>query len=638
MREMSIAKLSDDVPPDVFGHKASWVSWLSENGFRTPESIFLKAIDSDNFGGVEDSNLDLKSAISQFRTDEEYNIAIRSSATCEDTAEESLAGHFDTFIGTYTYEEVISRIESVISDLDSDIGHGSCRMGVILQEPIDAACSGVVFSTNPLSRKRSEAVISVVEGMGEGLVSGERDGTDIYVVSNDGDISISQNHDALSRDIIEELYENAKEIESELEMPVDIEWCIDKEADELYYLQCRPAADISSSESAIIPISLDQKNRLPKYIRDNDKISSRLESERNDVFVTDSYAIIVDCAKESPNLPDFTSISPSKGCEAYTAVLIHPETVSGEVKRSFLPSDKSTKRRFEDIDSYEVISSPDYQGLEEFIGQISRELQEDYWELGFVVQEIFDAKFTGIVQKLPDGYLIEVGYGHFIPKGVISTAEYILDDSMEVIEKNEPIQRDRIQILEGYIVESNDFSNSRIRISHQLCRQIIKEFEPFLDQGTALEFGVITKESERQPFLIDYVSEDTDSTVDTETAKRGVVSHGQVTGEVIKIDEENIGESVHSHYYDELENRKSESGDRLFYAKRPDISLLELLEEYSAENMGFIFEEGSVLAHLCIVLRERGVPAIMLRSNKDIESGEVYTIDTKVDQLLSRQD
>jgi len=66
----------------------------------------------------------------------------------------------------------------------------------------------------------------------------------------------------------------------------------------------------------------------------------------------------------------------------------------------------------------------------------------------------------------------------------------------------------------------------------------------------------------------------------------------------------------------------------IFLCRRPNIALLPLLEQYEPGRIGFLFEEGSVLCHLAVVLREKGIPAVKLSGPlPQWPEGAVCTLD-----------
>lgn len=626
-----IISVSDgSVPPDTFGHKAHWISWLNEHGFEIPKSVFLKAVLERDSDWIYNHQARLREALDRFKDEDGlYDIAIRSSATCEDTADESLAGHFDSFIGAFDHEEVLRNIEAVISSIDR-VDDPSCKMGVVLQKRIEPSFSGVIFSTHPVTRRRSNAVISITEGMGQGLVSGEEAGHDIAVEEKEGEISFSTTLD-VPRKSLDRLFKGAKRVEQTIGQPVDIEWCIQEATGDLHYLQCRPATGISLDDPAVVPVGLDTERLIPSYLSDHPKISSRLTAESNDVYVTDSHVVIVNCWGGDVTLPDLSDLSPSNHCESYTSVLIYPETVAGEVQRAFLPSTSDSSPPSDD--RYRVSSEPEYADLRSFIAKMSGRCCGEHWNLGFVVQEIYDASYTGIVRRLPEGeYLIEVGYGHFVPKGVITPSRYLLDSEMRIVERTERYQDKQFHIRDGYVLEEPLLEERPITFPEDALPDIVDEYAPFLDtDGTTVEFGVVETEKSLQPFLIDHAREENTRILNRNSAAKGVISPGCISGEVVEVDSGETEKSLHTHFHDQFDSSVSTTENYLLYCDRPDISFLNLLEEYPDENVGFIFDQGSLLAHFPIILRERDIPAITVPENVEIRPGAVARLDTNAD-------
>jgi len=132
-------------------------------------------------------------------------VAVRSSATCEDLSEASFAGQHDTYLNVDATDSVrlLERVRDCFASLFSShavsyrlqsggVEHLlSAGMAVIVQAmvvPIDT--SGVLFTANPLTGRRTEAVLEVVPGFGEALVSGLTE-PDRYVVSKSSDGAVT---------------------------------------------------------------------------------------------------------------------------------------------------------------------------------------------------------------------------------------------------------------------------------------------------------------------------------------------------------------------------------------------------------------------------------------------------------------
>lgn len=120
-------------------------------------------------------------------------LAVRSSAVGEDGRGASFAGQFRTVLGVsnLTLWDAIRSVWKSAFDphalaygMGAGSGSGSsprARMGVVVQEMVDAAASGVTFSVNPVTGRRDTAVVSAIRGLGEPLVSGDLDGDTFQV-------------------------------------------------------------------------------------------------------------------------------------------------------------------------------------------------------------------------------------------------------------------------------------------------------------------------------------------------------------------------------------------------------------------------------------------------------------------------
>jgi phosphoenolpyruvate synthase/pyruvate phosphate dikinase len=110
-------------------------------------------------------------------------VAVRSSATVEDSAEASWAGQFQTFLGVSGAAEVLTKVEECW-DAALDPHVGAYRVGhqlsaddggvaVIVQELVDARAAGVMFTQHPETGDRSLIVIESSHGLGEAVVGGQ---------------------------------------------------------------------------------------------------------------------------------------------------------------------------------------------------------------------------------------------------------------------------------------------------------------------------------------------------------------------------------------------------------------------------------------------------------------------------------
>ena len=109
-------------------------------------------------------------------------VAVRSSATAEDLPFASFAGQQDTFLGVVGADAVLDAVRRCWASLWTDravayretngIDHWAVSIAVVVQVMVDAAVAGVLFTANPVTGRRREAVIDASPGLGEAVVSG----------------------------------------------------------------------------------------------------------------------------------------------------------------------------------------------------------------------------------------------------------------------------------------------------------------------------------------------------------------------------------------------------------------------------------------------------------------------------------
>ncbi|WP_311211533.1 MULTISPECIES: PEP/pyruvate-binding domain-containing protein [unclassified Arthrobacter] len=131
----------------------------------------------------------LRSAYQQLG--EDVPVAVRSSATAEDLAFASFAGQQDTFLNVVGADSVLEAVSRCWASLWTDravtyrttngIDHASVTLAVVVQEMVDSATAGVMFTANPVTGNRQETVIDASPGLGEAVVSGAVN-PDQYVV------------------------------------------------------------------------------------------------------------------------------------------------------------------------------------------------------------------------------------------------------------------------------------------------------------------------------------------------------------------------------------------------------------------------------------------------------------------------
>jgi phosphoenolpyruvate synthase/pyruvate phosphate dikinase len=173
------------------GGKAVGLGSLLRAGQRVPASFVVTAGAYREYrrGPAQELTQELRAAIAGAYAalceldGTEVPVAVRSSATVEDSAEASWAGQFQTFLGVSGTEEVLAKVEECwAAALDPHVGayRAGHQLGdddggvaVIVQELVDARAAGVIFTQHPETGDRSIVVIESSHGLGEAVVGGE---------------------------------------------------------------------------------------------------------------------------------------------------------------------------------------------------------------------------------------------------------------------------------------------------------------------------------------------------------------------------------------------------------------------------------------------------------------------------------
>lgn len=110
-------------------------------------------------------------------------VAVRSSATSEDSPDASFAGEHDTYLWVRGGDDVVDAVRRCWASLFTDRAtcyrvemgyeHRSVEMAVVIQKMVRPVSAGVAFTLNPSDGDRSTIAIDSAWGFGEGVVSGE---------------------------------------------------------------------------------------------------------------------------------------------------------------------------------------------------------------------------------------------------------------------------------------------------------------------------------------------------------------------------------------------------------------------------------------------------------------------------------
>ncbi len=113
----------------------------------------------------------------------DLDVAVRSSATAEDSAAASFAGEFQTWVGIAGIEEVLAHVHRCWRSVFAARAIGYARkngldpaaveMAVVVQQTVRARAAGVLFTISPVTGDRSRIAIEASWGLGLAVVGGE---------------------------------------------------------------------------------------------------------------------------------------------------------------------------------------------------------------------------------------------------------------------------------------------------------------------------------------------------------------------------------------------------------------------------------------------------------------------------------
>lgn len=609
----------------VFGGKANGIYLLNKCGYRIPRTIFIE--NTKNCDDLNDAEFleNLECELSQFKKmNGKYQLAIRSSCTLEDGFTESAAGRFQSFLGTFDFSELLQKMKIIVLDFISKNGSQNAGMGIVIQELIKAEYAGVVFTSNPLNFSKHESVLSYTVGYGDKLVSGEDNGSELLIKFVDGNASVEEPV-PFGNALLSELANQSKKIENLLEFPLDIEWAL---ADnKIFFIQCRPLTSITRIASTIKKVSKNNLNDVPNILISHDKISLRLISQDKGIAISDAYIYVENFCRKDP--VDF-QISKSEKCKGYSAVIIYPRRISEKVVRTFVGEELKTDEKALKCCRYGVKSFPKYEDLSNCLCDYSVQIKKDYWIGATIIQEIYNPKYTGVIQKNNDGYIIEIIRGHFLTKGFVETSQYIVEKN-HIVEKKEVYQHKWYSILEGHVIECfcDNEEESLVTISEADVILIINYFAHILTSQTEnVEFGLLYDQyGGITPYLIDFVDSGMKLEISSAGISKGIISSGIITGRAVYVT--NGLQSFDLHFADERNDILTETEPMVFFCDNPDISLTNIIDKYGVKNIGFVFATGSILCHFAVLLREKGIPAIKIGVYERFEYPEntSFTVD-----------
>lgn len=296
------------VPPGFVIIASAFDSFLDLTGLRVLIANRLNQLDVDDTTELSAAAEELKAAVANAEMPPEIRdavrrayiqlaanvnqrdpfVAVRSSATAEDTADTSFAGMNETFLNVKGQDRLIEAVQKCWASLygarvlfyrrKQNVPVEKLSIAVAVQIMVDSRAAGVTFTVNPATGDPGTIVIESSFGLGDAVVSGsvnpdhfEVNAESLEIIGRsiahksfmdvrgpDGgvvrqDLSDDQAESpSLSDDEVREIARTGKLIHEHYGSAQDIEWAI--EDDTVYMVQTRPVTAVGRKAGAAQPV------------------------------------------------------------------------------------------------------------------------------------------------------------------------------------------------------------------------------------------------------------------------------------------------------------------------------------------------------------------------------------------------
>ncbi|MFH1175027.1 MAG: PEP-utilizing enzyme [archaeon] len=210
-------------------------------------------------------------------------VAVRSSATAEDSSSAAWAGQLDSHLNT-TKATLLENVKRCWSSLftpraifyrfEQKLENEHVSVAVVVQKMVESERSGIAFTVHPVTQNRQELLIEAGYGLGEAIVSGQVTPDNYTILKNltikeknlaeqtrqivkgqDGGVMwvpCTKQGQTLSDKEIIELSQILLRIEKHYGFPSDIEWAYEK--GKFYIVQSRPITTLTPEEpTPVVP-------------------------------------------------------------------------------------------------------------------------------------------------------------------------------------------------------------------------------------------------------------------------------------------------------------------------------------------------------------------------------------------------
>lgn len=282
-----MSKAGIPIPPGFVVLSQTFDRFLEETDLNVEIDAALKKVNLKNINSVDRYSNVIRDLIHDFKIPADISkeilfsfdqlrakyVAVRSSATAEDSKVASWAGELETYLYV-TRTNLLEMMRQCWSSLftpraifyrfEKKLHKTRVSVAVVVQKMINSEVSGVVFTVHPVTKDYNQMVIEAGYGLGEAIVSG-RITPDTYVIDKKEktilDINVSEQREMIvkagakgTKNVTTPKAKQTKQklagkqililaklcerIEKHYQHPQDIEWALEK--NKFYITQARP--------------------------------------------------------------------------------------------------------------------------------------------------------------------------------------------------------------------------------------------------------------------------------------------------------------------------------------------------------------------------------------------------------------
>ena len=294
------------VPNGFVVTSEAYFQFVKENNLHTQIATLLKTVDVDQPDQLQEASIKIRRLIKKSPVNQELSIeimsaykklsgfgglqnaavAVRTSATAEDSAEASFAGQGDTFLNVVGETNVLHRVRdcwsslftprSIFYQVKNHYDHFKIGVAVPVQKLVQSEISGIMFTANPVTNDKNQIIVETIWGLGEYIVQGRVtpdqyiiDKTNWKIISKNSvhqDVQLVKSNDETHEVSVPKSKQNKSKIDdidaikfakigqklhNHYGKPQDIEFAV--ENGQIYIVQTRPITTLNNQKNVSSP-------------------------------------------------------------------------------------------------------------------------------------------------------------------------------------------------------------------------------------------------------------------------------------------------------------------------------------------------------------------------------------------------